>query len=101
MPDARRYRRRATARDFRYFADPALWPTYPFLPVTRRADGSADLECGVLYDAYGVSGTTGYRCTVFLANLFDLPPTPDRLLAGPRCVYDTFDELADAGWAID
>ena len=101
MPDVKVYRRRATAGDLRYFAEPALWPHYPYLPVVRAAPGSSERECGVLYDAFGVSGTCGYRCTVFLVNLFILPATEPRLLAGPRQVFDTFDELADAGWTID
>ena len=101
MTDMKRYRRRATGRDLRFFADPSLWPQYPFLPLTHQATGSTERELGVLYDAYGVSGTCGYRCTVLLVNLFDLPPTEAQLLAGPRCVYDRFDELADDGWAVD
>jgi hypothetical protein len=101
MPHATRYRRRATARDFRFFADPRLWPVYPFLPLTRRTDDNADFECGLLYDAYGVSGTTGFRSTVFLNNLFTLPPTEAQLLAGPRRSYESFDELADDGWSVD
>jgi hypothetical protein len=101
MPDARRYRRRATDRDFRFFADPSLWPHYPFLPLSRHAIGSDQTELGVLYDAHGVSGTTGHRCTVFLRNLFMLSDTEAALLASPRCVYDTFDELADDGWGVD
>ncbi len=55
----------------------------------------------VLYDAYGVSGTCGFRCTVFLRNVFTLPPTEAQLLTSAREVFDTFDELADAGWAVD
>jgi len=72
MPDARQYRRRATDRDFRFFSDPSLWPHYSFLPLSRRVIGSSEVELGVLYDAYGVSGTAGHRCTVFLRNLFML-----------------------------
>jgi hypothetical protein len=33
--------------------------------------------------------------------LFALPLTECRLLAGPKIVYDTFDELLDAGWRVD
>ena len=101
MPDAKQYRRRATARDVNYFANPSLWPLYPFLPLIRQATGSTERECGLLYDAFGVSGICGFRCTVFRLNLFALPATEAELLAGPRLVYDTFDELADSGWAVD
>jgi hypothetical protein len=101
MTDASRYRRRATARDFLFFKTPTLWPFRPFLPVTRRADGGAEDECGLLYDAVGVSGTYGYACTVFLGNFFELPDTDAEFLALPRLSYDTLDELADAGWGVD
>jgi hypothetical protein len=101
MPDAKLYRRRATARDLHFFAHPSLWPHYPFLPLIRQAAGNSERECGVLYDAYGVSGICGFRCTVFAVNLFALPATQAELLAGPRQVFDTFDELADSGWAVD
>lgn len=94
--------RRATARDLLYFSRPSLWRTYPFLPVVRRPADPATLpECGVLYDARGMSGAWGYSATVFATNLFALPATEAALLTGPRHTYDTIDELADAGWCVD
>jgi hypothetical protein len=101
MPDTKQYRRRATARDLRYFGDPSLWPHYPCLPLIRQATDSTERELGVLYDAYGVSGKCGFRCTVFFVNVYALPATEAELFAGPRQVFDTFDELAAAGWAVD
>jgi hypothetical protein len=95
------YRRRATARDFLFFQNPHLWVWHPFLPLTRRAEGSDERQCGILYDARGSSGTYGHACTVFLSNLFFLPDTEAELFALPRCVYDSFDELADDGWQVD
>jgi hypothetical protein len=91
--------RRAGPRDFLYFHSPSLWKVFPFLPVVRRIDDR--VECGILYDAEGVSGLFGFRCAVFLTNLFALPRTESALLTGPRRVYDTFDELADDGWYVD
>jgi hypothetical protein len=88
------------ARDLFFFRSPALWATWPYLPVVRhRADGDKDL--GVLYDFAHTSGRTGFQCTVFLCNLFLLPPTEDGLLALPREVFDTFEEVSAAGWAVD
>jgi hypothetical protein len=55
----------------------------------------------VLFDARGGCGFTGYSATVFLANRFALPPTVAGLLALPREVYDTADELVSAGWRVD
>jgi hypothetical protein len=93
-------RRRATARDLRYFASPAQWPHYPFLPVVRRIANDKERQCGVPYDARGVSGAYGYTATVLLANVFVLPRTEAALLARSKCVYDSLHELADDGWRL-
>src|SRR5262249_43048919 len=94
-------RRRATARDLAFLRTPRRWPRYPFLPLVRRA-GDRDLpEGGLRYDAAGVSGRTGYRCTVFLVNLLAVPPSGAARLARPRRVDDTFAELAEDGWVVD
>lgn len=92
--------RRARARHLAYFTTPRLWPAYPFLPVARSA-GPADGLCGLLFDAVGAAGLYGYSAAVFLANLFELPPTADEFLALPRLVYDTPDEVYAAGWRVD
>ena len=94
------YRRRAGPRDLLYLGRPDLWPLWPFLPLVRLPVG-APTELGVLYDARGVSGRTGYACTVFLTNLLFLPANEEALLALPRLVYDSVDELAAAGWCVD
>jgi hypothetical protein len=94
-----RSRRRATERDFHFFQNPSLWRTHPFLPLTRR-DLSGGQELGVLFDARSF-GLHGYVCTVVLCNLFLLPSTVAELLALPRLVYDSFDELADDSWTVD
>src|SRR6266487_3775888 len=94
------YYRRAGPRDLLYLGRPDLWPLWPFLPLLRLPVG-APSELGVLYDARGASGRTGYACTVFLTDLFGLPAAEEDLLALPRLVYDTFDELAGAGWCVD
>ncbi|WP_143393498.1 hypothetical protein [Fimbriiglobus ruber] len=73
--------------------------TWPFLPVVRRDRGAEDL--GVLFDARGVCGRTGFSATVFRTNLFDLPPTVDRLFALPREVFDSGEDLVRAGWRVD
>ena len=87
-------------RDLHFMGDPALWTTWPFLPLVRRPS-HGELECGLLFDAHRVMELTGYRCTVFLTNLFTLPPTLDEFIALPKEVYDTFDELIGAGWRVD
>ena len=86
-------------RHLLFVSTPALWPGWPFLPVVRRTAGTEEL--GVLFDARGVCGLTGYSATVFVCNLFDLPPTLDRLFALPKDVFDTGEELIRAGWRVD
>ncbi|OWK39989.1 hypothetical protein FRUB_05879 [Fimbriiglobus ruber] len=55
----------------------------------------------MLFDARGVCGRTGFSATVFRTNLFDLPPTVDRLFALPREVFDSGEDLVRAGWRVD
>lgn len=86
-------------RDVHLMASPALWPTWPFLPVVRRSHGEQEL--GLLFDASAIPGLTGYRCTVWMANLFLLPRGLDAFLSLPKEVFDTFEEVAEAGWRVD
>ncbi len=88
-------------RDLRLFRTPGLWPAWPFLPVVRPAPDGPGRQCGVLYDAVAASGRFGFSATVFLANLFLPPATEDALFTLPRYVYDTPEEVADAGWRVD
>jgi hypothetical protein len=99
MPDSDTQPRPASARDLLFFRHPRLWKTWPFLPVVRRSpDG--EVECGVLYDCWTVAGRAGFSATVFLANVFLLPPTEEALLALPREVFDAAEDIAAAGWRI-
>ncbi len=88
------------ARDLYFFRTPSRWPTWPWLPVVRHRPG-ADPDLGVLYDFAHTSGRTGYQCTVFLCNVVLVPDTEEELLALPREVFDTWEEVAGAGWAVD
>ena len=90
----------ARARTVLILTTPPLWPCWPFLPVTRRAAGGGE-QLGVVADLRGLYGLTGYSATVFLANLFLLPPTPGAFLALPRETYDCAEEVADSGWSVD
>jgi hypothetical protein len=88
------------ARDLFFFREPTLWPAWPYLPlVRRRPDGVTDL--GVLYDFAHTSGRTGYGCAVFLCNVVFVPDTEEEFLALPKEVFDTWEEVAAAGWAVD
>ena|ERR1017187_5151775 len=101
MPIAKFFPPRATMRDLTFLSTPSLWTLYPFLPVVRRSARDDREQLGVVYDAVGASGLYGYSATVFLSNFFTLPKTEAELLALPRCVYDTLDELVSDGWVVD
>jgi hypothetical protein len=87
------------ARHLLFVTTPALWPAWPFLPVVRHARGVTDL--GLVFDARGACGLTGYSATVFACNLFALPPTLDQFLALPKEVFDGGEELLADGWRVD
>lgn len=80
-------------------ATPVAWPVWPFLPVVRRGRGTEEL--GVLFDAMGSLRLPGHSATVWLTNLFTLPPSLAELLALPKEVFDTPEELVAAGWRVD
>jgi hypothetical protein len=87
-------------RNLLFLRHPRLWPLWPFLPLVRRRPG-ADEEHGVLYDALHARGQTGYSATVFVTNLFCLPPSVEQFLALPHETYDTAEEVYAAGWRVD
>jgi hypothetical protein len=70
------------------------------LALVRRRTGQEE-EYGVLYDLKGVYGMLGFSATVWMCNIFLLPPTLEEFLALPREVFDTVEEIADAGWCVD
>jgi hypothetical protein len=92
--------RSVRARNLLFFARPDLWPAWPFLPLVKRLPDRPP-EYGVLFDAMGSHDLPGYSATVFLTNLFLMPRQLNEFLALPKEVFDTREELADAGWCID
>jgi hypothetical protein len=101
MPIARFFPRRATMRDMIFLSTPSLWSLHPFLPVIRRSANGNCQQLGVVYDAVGASGVYGYSATGFLINFFCIPSSEADLLARPKIIYDTLDELVDDGWVVD
>lgn len=89
---------RTRDRTVLFLSNPALWPAWPFLPVVRRTRGHEEL--GVVFDARSAR-LTGYSATVFVTNLFALPPDFESFLALPKEVFDDAEELAAAGWCVD
>ena len=92
--------RKANARDLFFFTHPEHWPTWPFLPVVRRHVGG-EMHYGILFDAAHATGRTGYSSTVFLTNFFLMPSDEAVFLAPTKEVFDTPDEMAEAGWCVD
>jgi hypothetical protein len=87
-------------RNLTIMSDSTQWPVWPFLPLIRtNADG--EVECGLMYDCWEMDQQPGYSATVFLANLFQIPPTQSEFFELPKCVYDTLEELLADGWRID
>ena len=87
-------------RNLLFLTTPALWPVWPFLPLVRRHPGGAE-DYGLRYDCWTKAQRPGYQATVFLTNLFELPPTEDDLLALPKEVFDSAEEIYAAGWRVD
>ena len=87
------------ARHRLVMAAPGAWPVWPFLPVVRRTDGEEEL--GVLFDAMGSLRLPGHSATVWFTNLFTLPQSLPDLLALPKEVFDTVEEMTAAGWRVD
>jgi hypothetical protein len=79
---------------------PSLWQLRPFLPLVRRLPGK-DEELGVLCDLFAAFHLTGYSSTVFNANIFLMPRKLEDILALPREMYDTPEEVYAAGWRVD
>jgi hypothetical protein len=98
MPPTPNAAREERQRNLLYLSTPSLWPVYPFLPVIRCAGG---IRFGLLCDVKGVYGLYGFGSTVFLTNLHRLPQTLPEFLALPKCVFDSSEEVYDAGWRVD
>jgi hypothetical protein len=88
------------ARNLLFITDPERWPAWPFLPLVRRRPDQPE-ECGLMFDAMGRCGLPGYSATVFFTNLFLMPRKLAAFLALPKEMFDTREELADAGWCVD
>ena len=82
-----------------FVSHPKFWPHWPFLPMVRRRPGCEE-ELGVLFDALHAGGPPGFGSTIFLQNLFLLPPRLEDFLALPKEVFDVPEEVADAGWCV-
>ena len=83
-----------------FLAHPREWGLWPFLPLVRRSRGCLPTN-GVLFDAMGSRSMPGFEHIVFLVNVYELPETLGRLLAMPKEVYTSAEQILDAGWVVD
>ena len=90
----------ARQRSLLFLPTPKLWPLWPYLPVVRRKPACEE-ELGLVFDALHATELPGYSSTVFLCNLFLLPPSLDEFLALPKETFDTAEEMVNAGWTVD
>ncbi len=89
---------RARDRTMLFLTTPALWPTWPFLPMVRRSKGGQEL--GLVFDSRSAR-LMGFSATVFRTNLFALPSSFEAFLALPKEVFDCAEELVAAGLCVD
>lgn len=68
-----------------------LWPNWPLLPVKRPSDDF--YECGLIW--------AGDVTTVVIANLFQLPLTPEQVGSVRTYEYGSVDDLLADGWVVD
>ena len=87
-------------RNLLYMSTPSLWSAWPYLPLIRRNPGKEE-DYGVIYDVFHAHGVPGYSSTVFLCNLFLLPDSAETILALPREVFDSAEEIYASGWRVD
>ena len=86
-------------RTVMYLSQPTRWSWWPFLPVIRSSD--PQVEHGFVFDTFHCLGMTGFSATVFKGNIHTLPHGLRELLDLPKEVFNTAEELADAGWRVD
>jgi hypothetical protein len=83
---------------------PKAWTHWPFLALVREnAEGYRGLDYGLLIDIFHATkwGLSGYSSTIFLCNFYAKPEEWNEILALPKEVFDTLEEVYSAGWKID
>ncbi len=86
-------------RHLLFLATPALWPSWPFLPVVRRTARGA--EYGLLFDPAAAGQPSGRRFAVYRGNLFLLPATLAEFLASEHETYDSAEAVYVDHWRVD
>ena len=95
MPKTLTHQQMATNR----VALPQTWPSWPILAMVRETDD--DFDVGFMYDLFHHVDIAGYSATVFVHNALDVPTHLGAILALPKEIYDTPEEIVTAGWRPD
>lgn len=91
---------RDRARDRDMILNPSKWPILDVLPMTNGMNGTQVL--GVIINHCGVIGYVDPLNVVWLENMFLLPDTFEELEETvERVVFNSVDELLDAGWEVN
>ena len=72
-------------------------------PASISSSAASYVSCGSVRNAARSSGSSNrfVSTTVYLTNVFFLPPDLSAFLALPHETFDTAEELARAGWRVD
>jgi hypothetical protein len=83
---------------------PKMWTHWPFLALIREnAEGYRGLDYGLLIDIFHATkwAMPGFSSSVFLCNFYGKPTELNEILALPKEVFDTIEEVYSAGWKVD
>lgn len=75
---------------------PQCWPYYPYLSVIRIT--SNGVQSGTMVDLFRKHNIPGYSSTIFLCERSECPLSLAHLLSLDREIYDTPEEVIEAGW---
>jgi hypothetical protein len=81
-------------KSLKFMLDPNRWPRWPYLPVKKYPVGMSHgmPDTGVVLEG---------KPTVYIANLYALPRTPEGWEALQKHEYLTFQALVNDGWIVD
>lgn len=79
--------------DKRDILRPHTWPCFPLLPMKRRGSNGQGPELGCLFGHQ--PNSEGF--VLYKSNMYDLDPNK----VNEKEVFETLDQLLDAGWMVD
>ena len=70
------------------------WPCFPLLPMKRRGSNGEEPEIGCLF---GYQPNSEGQFVLYKSNMYDFDPNK----VNEKEVFETLDQLLDAGWMVD